>query len=408
VIDRVDANDSSNDSISTTISRVSKPLDAFVIARLTAKGFGTKEYVDPQTFFLVRSESIRASGTTTTEYGPYATYGAAHLATSWHVHNESTGTDTDYSIAEHIAENLGDDDVAIPGNRRTLVQFPDGQTSVTLPSLFSRNGHVYVRLVVNGRGLDFLLDTGSSVIAINGDVARQLGLSPKNTKQNNVNAGSFASGEVIVPHVQVGALSMNDVVMTIAPENSRTPDAAIRAVGVLGFDFIYELGITIDYEHHVVTAAKAGTYHPPDDPQLVTLNVRLGTQAPFVTAGINGAVAERMIFDTGAAGTLLIFDYFARHHPEAMNGGTDIPASRTFYGVGGSFETHPYEVKESHLGSQVFTDIVGYRVVSSRIYSMSADGIIGTDVIKLFNVMLDYPNGRIYLWPNNFAGTQLP
>ena len=91
-----------------------------------------------------------------------------------------------------------------------------------------------------------------------------------------------------------------------------------------------------------------------------------------------------------------------------MSIGNTVPASRNFAGVGGAFETHPYEVSEFRLGSQVFSDIVGYRVVSRKAYSSAADGVIGTEMITRFNVLLDYPNERIYLWPNESEGVQLP
>lgn len=406
VIEQPDPGEATTEATTTTVARVSTPVDAYVIATLTANGYGSKEYVDPQTFYVLRYESIRPSGTTTTVYGPRKTFGARHLAESWHVHDESTKIDTDYTLTEYAAGGITDDDVAVPDNRRTLVQFPAGQTTVTLPSKFSRDGHVYVRLDVGGRGLDFTLDSGSYSIAINGDIARQLGLTVKNAAENNVNAGGFKTGDVIVPHVKVGSLAMDDVVMSIAPEDDDDPHASVRSVGLLGFDFIAELGITIDYEHHVVTAAKFGEYVPPAIPQLRMLDIRLGTQTPFVTAQINGAVAERMTFDTGGGGTFLIFDYFARRHPEAIfddHHGGDKSQPITFYGIGGEIDTRAYQIKDLRLAAIVFRDFVGYRVLSDKAYSSSEDGIIGIDFISFFNVLLDYPNGHIYLWPNSLG-----
>jgi clan AA aspartic protease (TIGR02281 family) len=402
VIAKPDPGEATVEATITTVTRASSPVDAYVIATLTAKGFGSKDYIDPQTFYELRSESIRPSGTTTTVYGPYQTYGSRHLATSWHVHSESSKTDTDYAITAFAAADLTESDVLIPGNRRTLVQFPADQNVVTLPSTFSQ-GRVYVRLNVNGRGLDFQLDTGASAIAINAEIARRLGLTMTNAKQNNVNAGTFETGEVVVPHVQVGSLTMDDVAMAIAPANFQAPDAPVRAVGLLGFDFFAELGVTIDYEHHIVRAAKLGTYAEPDDPQGIVLDVRLGTQTPLVTAHLDGAVAERMIFDTGASVTFLLFDYFLRRYPEAFAVylGGDAASNSRFRGIGGTVDVRPYEIGDFRLGSQEFTDLLGYLEVSNKNYSSSSDGLIGNKFIGLFTVFVDYPNGHIHLTPNS-------
>jgi hypothetical protein len=177
----------------------------------------------------------------------------------------------------------------------------------------------------------------------------------------------------------------------------------VRAVGLLGFDFFAELGITIDYEHHIVTAAKLGTYTLPADPQSIALDVRLGTQTPLVTARLDGAVAERMTFDTGASVTFLLFDYFLRRYPQAFAVylGGDAPSNSRFHGIGGTLDVRPYEIGDFRLGSQEFTDLLGYLEVSNKNYSSATDGVIGNKFISLFTVFVDYPNGHIYLTPNS-------
>lgn len=114
----------------------------------------------------------------------------------------------------------------------------------------NQNGHTVIDQPDPGEA-NVETTTGASTITISADVAQQRGLSVKNALRNNVNAGGFASGDVIVPEVHARSLTTDEVAMTIVP-----------------------------------------------------LDVRLGDQIPLVTARINGAVAERMIFDTGGAGTL--------------------------------------------------------------------------------------------------------
>ena len=67
---------------------------------------------------------------------------------------------------------------------------------------------------------------------------------------------------------------------------------------------------------------------------------------------INGALGERFILDTGGVGTFLIFDYFARRYPEALKDKGEGARSRpvVFRGIGGAFETRPYQIAELKLG----------------------------------------------------------
>jgi hypothetical protein len=116
---------------------------------------------------------------------------------------------------------------------------------------------------------------------------------------------------------------------------------------------------------------------------------------------VNGALGERFIIDTGGAGTFLIFDYFARRHPEALQdrGGGGQQRTRTLTGIGGAFEVEPYQIESLKLASVNFTDFVGYRVKGSS-YAQNDDGIVGVEFLRLFTLGFDYGNSRMYLVPN--------
>ena len=45
----------------------------------------------------------------------------------------------------------------------------------------------------------------------------------------------------------------------------------------------------------------------------------------MISAKLGGAVAERLIVDTGSGGSLLLFDYFARRHGDVLRSRLDWP-----------------------------------------------------------------------------------
>lgn len=197
---------------------------------------------------------------------------------------------------------------------------------------------------------------------------------------------------------------MHDVAVQEVPQGWDT-GGDTKEVGLLGFDFLAELGVTIDYENRRLTVVRGADYVAPADPHTIALDVRVGGGQPLTTASINGAVGERWVIDTGGAGTFLIFDYFARRHPEALNdhGGGGAQRKMRLIGIGGNIDMRPYQIDSLRIANINFQNFVGYRVVGAGSYAENADGVIGTDFLRLFTLGFDYANSRVYLVPNRIG-----
>ena len=79
--------------------------------------------------------------------------------------------------------------------------------------LSGHNGHYMVGGFVNGRPVDFLVDTGASYISMNIHVARRLGVNFRNaprTKMNTAN-GVTEAFEVLLDKVTIGAITQYKV-----------------------------------------------------------------------------------------------------------------------------------------------------------------------------------------------------
>lgn len=400
VIDEPDPGAAKADPTTTKVTRVHAPVEAWLIAELNKRGYGSREYIDPDSWHVLREEDVTANGVVATVYDDFRTDGGRVFAHHWKTDNAYARTTSETRVTAYDAGDVPAADVAMPDSRRHLVTFPNGVRKVTLPAKFGRQ-HIIVRIMVGTRGLDFLLDTGASGITIDNDVARQLGLTPYG-QRSAVTAQRYTTARTIVPEMRIGDLVMRDVAVQMVPDTDEI-EPGYKAVGLLGFDFLSELGVTIDYEKQVVTVVPEPDYVAPQGPRVFPLDVRIGDGSPYANVKINGALSERFILDTGGAGTFMIFDAFVRKHPEALvdkGGGGDVRDVR-YYGVGGAIDTRPYQLSSVKLGNLNFQDFVGFRVMSAQSYDWGGDdGIIGTDFLRLFTVGLDYANGRVYLVPN--------
>ncbi len=398
VLDQPDPGQATRETTTTTVSRTSAPVAGYVVAVLNAKGFGVKDYVDGATWRLVRRETISANGTVATAYDDFRPDGGRTFAHHWHTDNGYAKTTSDTRVTAYAVGTVSAADVAVAPPRRALVSFPAGVASVVLPAQFGRS-HVDVRVTVAGRGLDFILDTGASGIVMDREVAHELGLREYGTR-SAVIAGRYTTARTIVPELRVGELTMRDVAVQLVPQGWNT-DPGVKEVGLLGFDFLAELGLTIDYEHQRVTAVPGSAFAAPADPHAIPLDVRIGSGQPNVSVTVNGALGERWIIDTGGAGNFLIFDYFARRHPEALRDEGTIGIPRmTFRGIGGEFDTRAYKIGSLQVGNVRFVDFIGYRVISSGSYAGTSDGVIGPGFLRYFTLALDYGASRLYLVPN--------
>ena len=387
------------ETYTTTVARITDPVVGYAISNLNKRGWGDIDYVDSSTWQIVRTDTIDASGKSVETYGPRVAFGVNHFAKVRKYHDADSGLDTMTEIISYEAGAAGDSDVAIPPNRRRLVEFPAGIDFVNLPVTF-KNNRIYVMVTINGRGHDFLLDSGAGGISVDPGEAAALGLQLFDKTRNGYNAGSFEMATGKIAEMKIGPLSMHDVFVHTAPVVEYEP--SIRSVGLLGFDFLAELGVRIDYEHKAVTVRRWGTYSPPNGPGFAVLPIRLDDQTPLISARINGATAERITLDTGASASFILFNYFARRHPEALvdkNAGGLRSAPVQFDGVGGEVATKPYEIAEIDLGPMRFLDFIGY-LVTSNSYTYDEDGLFGKEFLRFYDVYLDYPNGEIQLHLN--------
>jgi predicted aspartyl protease len=397
VVDDPDPGVATREQTTTTVTPISSPVQGYLVANMGTGGRGFKEFVDGTTWHTVRREQITANGTIVTTFDDVRLDHGRTFAHHLHTDNGYSYTSTDLRVVDYAPDEVAAADVAMPKPRRSLVEFPPGVSSVDLPAKFGRN-HIYVRVTIAGRGLDFVLDSGASGITIDSTVAHELGL-PAFQERSAVMAGRYTTARTIVPEIRVGNLIMRDVAAQEVPQGWRTDDD-VKEVGLLGFDFLDELGVTIDYENKRVTVVPGANYVPPAASDTIPLDVRLSSGQPRATMTLNGALGERWILDTGGSTSVIVFDYFARRHPEAVHEAGPADGHRHMYGIGGEIDTAPLRIDSLQLAGVNLSGFTGYRVVGQTPYAQNDDGIVGVDFLRLFTLGFDYSHSKVYLVPN--------
>jgi hypothetical protein len=341
-------------------------------------------YYDKATFHLVRV--VRWGSDRRQHVVTYRDYRTAFGSTRAYRSDYSDGrADNDSDNTVVSIERLP----ALPNLRipqsRSLFTFPS-LAPVVLPADID-DTRVFVRLDINGRGLDFLLDSGASGIFIDPGVARQLDLKTYG-KNTETMGGNVDISQTIVPLVTIGSIQMHNVVFHTAPITGELGEG-IRAVGLMGYDFLASATIGVDFKDDTVTAYPPGVV--PTHEVVSKIPVQLDDGVPRVPATLDG-VPGHFLLDLGAFRSILYPSYVEKL-PSARNVMHNVGASF----VGGTETMSQYVVRDIIFGGVKFGSGTFMVPQNSLADLHEYDGIIGRDVLSGYALYFDYAHQAIYV-----------
>lgn len=382
------------------LGEVAKPVEAYVIEVHPRGGLLEWLFIDKVSGRLVREEDSGDGVRETYTYDDFRTTDG--VVTAWH-ETYADGSPEDAfdwkTTSLDDAGRVAPGELAIPPSRGPF-GFPAGVTDVRLPVMFE-DGAIIVHVTIGGRGLDLQLDSGSSGIVIDADVASQLGLEKFDTQRDSQSTSHEVSS-AIVSDIDVGQLSMRNVVVECLPFYFN-PDAEHKVVGLLGYDFFAGAVVKVDYVNDTVDAFDAASFKAPAG-ALEKLPIKLDDQVPMVDAQLGSGDPGNFIVDTGAQ-SFIIFDDFARAHSNDIARIGYADGRRVYYpkelaeGVGGYFYLQPVQARTFFLGNEGFEDV---RLAQAANFAgEDIDGLVGYPILQFFDVYFDYADSTIMLQPNS-------
>ncbi len=365
----------SNDTRDVRLIGESVPLNAFVVEIDPPNGRREWLYIDKQSGQTVRRDYIERNRRFVTTYDDFKPFDGESLPSQIRT-VDSLGNERDLTLVSRALDTTPDPaDVAIPPSRRNLVEFPANLSLVRLP-VRAVNGLLVVRVALDGRPFDFLLDSGAAGIVVDPIVVETLGLE-RYGERVGATIGPFPETTTIVPTMGVGLLRMRNVVSRVVPIPFRA-DERTRVAGLLGFDFFADAVVHVDAERGIVEALAPAAFHAP--PELTPLPVGLDDKQPAVRIKV-GPVAARVILDTGANRSVLTASFADRLDPANEKATL---ASARFRGVGGIGTAEAVRVKDLELAG---VTLPGFEDI---------DGLIGTDIMRDFDLFFDFRANMVY------------
>ena len=248
--------------------------------------------------------------------------------------------------------------------------------------------------------LNFVLDTGSGGISLDSTTASYLGVEKKLSDKTVRGIAGIKQVEFTYNHsLHMNGLTVNNLDFHINDYDILTSSYGIRIDGIVGYSFLRRYIVAIDYEKMHFDVYTPGTIKYPRGgyllrPQFTTLPMQQATVRD------NTTVTGKFYFDTGAGLCMLL-------NEDLVQDSALLKSKRKQYateaeGLGGKKSMTLTVVKEVRVGPYRFRNVPVY--IFDDEFNITSypvlGGLIGNDIMRRFNIILNYPEQQIYIRPN--------
>ncbi len=249
--------------------------------------------------------------------------------------------------------------------------------------------------------LNFILDTGSSGISLDSTTVDYLKLQPTPTERTIRGiAGIRKVSFLFNQQLHFPGLSVDSLNFHINDYGILTAVYGERIDGIIGYSVLSRYIVKLDYDSLKLTFCTPGTIRYPRGGYLLkpTVNQLMAQQ---LRVRDEAAVTSRFLYDMGAGVCMLLTkDFIAdssfidRKKKKWIKEGE---------GLGGKIDMELMVMREVKLGPYRFRSVPVYifddeNNVTSYPYM---GGLIGNDILRRFNVILNYARSDIHITPNS-------
>ncbi|GJH40563.1 hypothetical protein RCZ04_11130 [Capnocytophaga sp. HP1101] len=277
-----------------------------------------------------------------------------------------------------------------------------------LPFELLENKYVLLKLSVKGEAtpLTFYFDTGATTTILDKSVAEQYGINPNHTQKVEGAGGSKEYQIALSQTINLTPQSSIENVNIVLEDLSRLNNAFEKKFdGIIGNDIIKNYVTKIDFQKRVISLYDLNETVNTEGYTEVPFEFKLGVPIPQFPIRItlqNGEVFEGdVFFDSGAGLSLLINTPYKKAHQLVEKIGKTLVSSsdnlskkstvttgmiQELSVAGFDFKDIPIDLSSDEEGVSAFPNYLG---------------ILGSEIINRFDIILNYQTHKLYLRPNN-------
>ncbi|OYZ01912.1 MAG: signal protein PDZ [Sphingobacteriia bacterium 28-36-52] len=279
---------------------------------------------------------------------------------------------------------------------------PDSKLITKIPFFQLSGGIIIIKAQLDGfaDSLNFVLDTGSGGISLDSSTVERLkipiALSDKTIRGiAGVKRVSFAYNHTLqMPGILVKHLDFH-----INNYELLTSVYGVRIDGIIGYSFLRRYIVHLDFDKKIMEVHTPGRFKYPRGGQLLKPNF---STLPLLQAHVedNKSFLNRFIFDTGAGLCFLL-------SREYVDDSSIFKSKRKFYptqaeGLGGKKKMEIAVMKSVKIGNYKFKKVPVH--IFEDDFNVTnyptLGGLMGNDLLRRFNITLNYPEQSIHIKPN--------
>lgn len=248
--------------------------------------------------------------------------------------------------------------------------------------------------------LNFILDTGSSGISLDSTTSDFLGLTPVPSNRTirgiaGIRKVSFLYNQ----RLKFPGLTIDSLNFHINDYSILTAVYGEQIDGIIGYAVLSRYIVKIDYDSAKVFFCSRGTIRYPRGGHLLKPQISQLISQPLRVRDAK-TINSNFLFDIGAGLCML----FSKEFIEDSN---FLDKKRRRWpkegeGLGGKIDMELTVIKEVKIGPYRFRNVPAF--IFSDDYNVTSyplmGGLIGNDVMRRFNVILNYDRGDVYITPN--------
>jgi len=272
-----------------------------------------------------------------------------------------------------------------------------------LPFLQLTGGIIILRAQLNSfpDTLSFVLDTGSSGISLDSTTVDELKLKPTPTTRSIrgiagiKNVPFLYNQQLKFPRLTVDSLDfhVNDYSILTAVYGERID-------GIIGYSILSRYIVKINYDSMYIDICSKGTIRYPRGGYLFKPNI---SSLPVQSLRVKdeATINARFLYDIGAGVCMMLTREFVTD--SALLSKKRKLLRKEGEGVGGKIDMDVTVIKEVKLGPYRFRSVPTY--IFDDDYNVTSypylGGLIGNDILRRFNTILNYDKRDFYLVPNS-------
>lgn len=266
--------------------------------------------------------------------------------------------------------------------------------------------HLFVK-VQTGKSdsLRFVFDSGATGATIDSAAAEKAGISKENRKTVSVAGSGGVQNYTMALHqsVKLDRTEVKDVNLTLVNFTSLSKEMGSRLDGIIGYEILNKYVTSIDFDHRKISLhdglKSVDTAGYTGIPFEFSKNIMIPRFPVSITLANGETFKGKVMFDTGNAFTLIVSTPFSKYHNfSGKLGETSITQGR---GMNAVTQDQLANIKSMSFNGFDFGKMAIRLTVNDKAEAKDGYlGILGIEVIKRFNVIIDYAGKKIYLKPN--------